>query len=297
MIKLYWGGGDSNFNNFGDELSVYIIRKLSGEKVVFSKPTLKGQIKTTFFSILNFNKNTTLTLKAWFKPHAPVILSIGSILEVSNKNCIVWGSGYMRKEHRAKGGKILAVRGKYTANNLEIQGFEKPEILGDPALLLPLIFKKPKTNNHKIVIGIMPHFTEYEYFKKKYGNIYKVFNVNSNDVEKTIEEIVGCDYFLSTSLHGLIVAHAYNIPAIWIEKNILEPDRFKFKDYFSSVNIEEYNGYTQLDDILKCEESIVEFFSLHKNISKINNSIIKIQKELLSVAPFKLFKYYETLLM
>ena len=142
MIKIFWCGGDSRNKNFGDELGPYIIEKLTNETVVFWKPTFKGQLRTTFIALSRFNHFTINTLKGWLKPFQKIVFSAGSILEVANKNSVVWGSGYICKEHRATGGTYLAVRGELTANNLELHGFKKPLVYGDPALLLPLLYTK-----------------------------------------------------------------------------------------------------------------------------------------------------------
>jgi hypothetical protein len=51
-----------------------------------------------------------------------------------------------------------------------------------------------------------------------------------------IKEIAACEHILSTSLHGLIAADSFDIPAAWARR---EPDlwggRFKFLDYESAV--------------------------------------------------------------
>jgi hypothetical protein len=295
MIKLFWCGGDSQKKNFGDELGPYLIRKLSDEKVVFWKPTFKGQLKTTLFALLRFDQITIQTLIGWLKPFEKIIFCAGSILEVANKKSIVWGSGYICNEHRAKGGTFLAVRGQLTANNLELHGFTKPLVFGDPALLLPIVYNKKNTNKTNTnIIGIIPHFTEYDYFINKYSNQYKIINLRTDNIESVIDQITDCEYILSSSLHGIIVSHAYNIPAIWIERNVLEPDGFKFKDYFSSVDTDFYPGFNSIEEILKNKDTVFGFFDIHKNKSSINNSITKIQKSLLSVAPFKLKDIYKS---
>ena len=57
-----------------------------------------------------------------------------------------------------------------------------------------------------------------------------------NGPDRVVREIASCAAVLSTSLHGLIVADAYDIPAAWAT---LAPDlmggTFKFHDYESNV--------------------------------------------------------------
>jgi pyruvyltransferase len=297
MIKIFWCGGDSSKKNFGDELGPYIIKKLTNETVVFWKPTFKGQIKTTVIALLKFNQFTIDTLKGWLRPFEKIVFSAGSILEVANKKSIVWGSGYICNEHKATGGAYLAVRGKLTAKNLELHGFKKPLVYGDPALLLPILYKKKKGNtNNKNIIGIIPHFTEYNYFKTEFGHLYKIINLKSDKIESIIDEITDCDYILSTSLHGIIVSHAYDIPAIWIERDVLEVDGFKFKDYFSSVGIEFYSGFNSINEICKNQDTVIDFFNMNKKISKINTSIFDLQKGLLKVFPFKIVEPYKSII-
>ena len=57
-------------------------------------------------------------------------------------------------------------------------------------------------------------------------------------MKTVINEINSSTVCISTSLHGLIIAQAYNIPWVWLEifdKN-LTGDDFKFKDFFSTIN-------------------------------------------------------------
>lgn len=115
-------------------------------------------------------------------------------------------------------------------------------------------------------------------------NNLNIIHLRGTHVEKTINEICSCRFIYSSSLHGLIVSHAYGIPALWFEHTRLTGDRFKFYDYFSSVCIPAYSpltieemegsGFTK---ILESEKMYIDRHLLHD-----------IQSELIRLAPFKI---------
>lgn len=124
---------------------------------------------------------------------------------------------------------------------------------------------------------------------------YKIIDLTTNDVEGIITEICSCKKILSTSLHGIIVAQAYNIPALWIKKNDIGTDGFKFYDYFSSVGITQYEGFSNIDEILKSPNSINTLFDENKNLAKIQVSLINLQRNLIKVAPFNILDKFKNM--
>jgi pyruvyltransferase len=112
---------------------------------------------------------------------------------------------------------------------------------GDPALLLPIYYKVPFRKN-KYEIGIIPHYVDFKKVKRKLkdGEV-NVINI-CDSVENVIYEIVSCERTISSSLHGLIVSHAYRVPSLWAEfSNRIIGKGFKFKDYLLSVNLDIYD--------------------------------------------------------
>ena len=282
-IKLvYW-----NKPNFGDMLSPYIVEKLSEKKIVYKSYNIGGinTIKKFIKCILTFDfKKIDSILFPWEQN----LLAIGSILSYGNKYSVIWGSGFISENEPFSGGKVLAVRGKYTHDKLIRMGFQGTSIWGDPALLIPLLVNSVscKTN----LIGVIPHWSEVDYFLDKYNDKYKIIDFRTKEIESTIAQITSCQYILSTSLHGLIVSHAYGIPALWIKKRTLHVDDIKFKDYLSSVNIQVYEGFRNIEEILSSEQNCLELFLQHKNKSLPNLDIKIIQEKLLDVAPFHILK-------
>jgi len=211
--------------NFGDGLNVPLIEYLSGKKVLISKflpPVVKR------------NNDTNAV--------------IGSILQWSKDNCVVWGAGYISDQNikivRPK--KTLAVRGPLTRKIFLDHNIDCPEVYGDPALLLPLIYN-PKTEK-KYEIGFIPHFvnkkSEYITLYQNNTNCLVLDILKRVDYNVFIDQILSCKYIVTSSLHGLIMAHSYQIPVLWVQYSVdLIGGRFKFDDYLQSVNKQHINPF------------------------------------------------------
>jgi len=203
--------------NYGDLLSKYIVEKISKKKVRWHDPR-KNKKKVHYFAI-------------------------GSLLAFTNSKSIVWGSGIIDKKDSVANCSFLAVRGPQTRKRLKGLGYHCPPVYGDPAILLPLFFK-PKV---EVVyeVGIVPHYRDFNRAKNLFGKMpgIKIINLLTNDIEETTREILSCRKVISSSLHGIVIAHTYNIPAVWIKlSNQLHGDGIKFQDYLESVGLSNYEG-------------------------------------------------------
>lgn len=243
--------------NFGDILTPYIVEKLSGVKPIYFKPSTRGS---------KYIKHSIM---------------VGSIIDESYENTIVWGSGITSISDRIRGGDFRAVRGPETVKRLIELGFASPQVVGDPSILLPLFYNP--TINKKYKIGIIPHYVDYDNISvslKDKDNIL-VIDLMTNNIEKVIDQILQCEKIISTSLHGIIVANVYGIPTVWLKySNKILGDDVKFYDYFHSVELFDISFYNK--DILELNVFEDLKFSLPKD------SIIKnIQKGLLETYPYK----------
>lgn len=269
--------------NFGDALNPYLLGKLSGRRVEYC-PQHRPFFKEEFNRFLSNPFIFDWQRMKWPETKQPVVMAIGSMLEHSRPNYLIWGTGFLRESGVFGGGKVLAVRGKYSAAKLVEQGFPNCEVYGDPALLMPLVYPVERVDNEKVTrIGIIPHYLDYQTMRNKYLQ-YEVIDMNTYDVEFVINRVISCDYIFSSSLHGVIIAHAYGIPALWVKGPGTGKETIKFKDYFSSVEIPYYDGCFDLDDIIK--NRLYDSDELRKFMLPDSNTLIKIQKDLLSVAPF-----------
>ena len=139
----------------------------------------------------------------------------------------------------------------------------------------------------KYQLGVIPHYVDYEFVKKHFSHLKDVLIINlmTNNVEDTTDEILQCKHIISSSLHGIIVAHAYRVPALWIKFSD-KPfgDDIKFKDYFKSVKIQPYVSFT--NELLNDNENIEKFFK--EDVALPDQNVINNLKEgLMDVCPFK----------
>lgn len=164
------------------------------------------------------------------------MIMIGSIATQAKKDTHVYGSGFMwRTDPVCKEANWHWVRGPISRQKVLDAGGTCPELYGDPAMLLPHFWEgAPKVHD----IGFVPHYIDYHECKAKYPDEY-VINLVSGDPKQITEQITSCRTIVSSSLHGLIVAHAYGIPAAWVKfSNKLDGDDMKFHDHFLSLGIE-----------------------------------------------------------
>lgn len=206
--------------NFGDDINKILIGLLSNKKVIPYKFSIIGKL---------FNKEK--------------YMCIGSIISMFNlRNSIIWGTGILSSKFTINGHpkKIISVRGPLTRQCLIKNGFKCPEIYGDPALLLPLFYNPSIKKEYKI--GIIPHYLDHK--SPKLEKLINKLSQNSILISVTdyknwkdfINKILSCDLILSSSLHGIIISDAYEVPNIWCDFGFkMDDDGFKFRDYFLSV--------------------------------------------------------------
>jgi len=295
-LNLYWYKLKEGNGNFGDELSPYIIRHLSGLEIrrvtnVNLKNIFIFIARMTYRKIKNqytFKEYIIAIQTIFFKK---IILSIGSIIDHNtSKKAVIWGSGFIDyKSNFVTTAKYLAVRGKLTQSQLSSKGVDV-KYLGDPAILIPLVYNEIKEKKYEV--GIIPHHLHYSFFKEKQLNDKILLIDLTNDIETIIDNIRSCTTIISSSLHGLIVSHSYAIPAIWIDvKTIpLYGSFYKFIDYYSSID-EDCKVPYEIEHFVVAR-LLKNLVISNCNIEKIHNNILSLQKDLLSCAPFNLKEEY-----
>lgn len=93
----------------------------------------------------------------------------------------------------------------------------------------------------------IPHIYERHLFSKE-EHSYVVHPTEPwNEV---IEKILDSAFVISSSLHGLIIAEAYGIPARYVRLSEKEP-LFKYQDYYLGTGRSEFTFATSLEEALK----------------------------------------------
>lgn len=198
--------------------------------------------------------------KSFFNKQTVRFSFIGSVISFITYKSIVYGSGFLTKSIADKFCKknipldIYAVRGPLTREALTKSGYIVPEIYGDPAILLPL-FYKPKIKENKNDYVVIPHWSKINEY-----NTRNILSPITNDWKYFIDEIVSSNIVISASLHGVIIAEAYGIPAILLNDTEHE-DQFKYKDYYYGTNRYEFPIATNLEEALKITPPSIPDFS------------------------------------
>lgn len=172
----------------------------------------------------------------WAPLHQAELIGIGSTLRFVTKDHTVLGTGAMWAHDRpSPNARYLAVRGPLSRDIVLQAGGDCPAVFGDLALLLPRIHDGPieKTCH----IGVVPHYVDTEAARHTYPDAHLIPPLAADPLS-VVDAIRQCRLILSSSLHGLIVAHAYGIPAAWVRlSDKLDGDDTKFHDYGASVGL------------------------------------------------------------
>lgn len=208
-------------NNFGDLIGPMIVKKLLNNKGLDRK----------------HGGNSRL-------------LTVGSILHLAESGDCVWGSGKLGnvedQRYKFKNIDVRAVRGPLTRDFLLSRGVKVPEIYGDPALLLPHLFPKLKqlSLNPKYDITIVPHFLDLPSYKNKKN----ILNPRQ-PVMKVLERIVQSKMVVGSSLHAIIIAEAFGIPARLFQSQ--SEHIFKYQDYYNGTGRETFQMASSVKEAIE----------------------------------------------
>lgn len=165
---------------------------------------------------------------------------VGTNIHGAYQSATVWGSGiyppqsrterFLQKISRRKL-DVRAVRGPLTKKVLEDYGHKCPEVYGDPAIFMPLFYHPIKEKKYDCLV--IPQFIN----EKSFRNVHpkeRMISMNTDDYKYVIDEIVSSKIVYTSSLHGIILAEAYGIPAVFY-RSLPKYKDFKYYDYYYST--------------------------------------------------------------
>ncbi|HEV8050973.1 MAG TPA: polysaccharide pyruvyl transferase family protein [Parachlamydiaceae bacterium] len=222
----YWQ--QKQFINFGDYISLKLVERITDSQIEI---------------FYRYPKNTKQKL-----------LAIGSILSFAVQNDVIWGTGVNGKwlgleNYPFTNLDARSVRGPLTRKFLmDNFGIGCPEIYGDPALLFPYFFPEfQRSENPSRDYIVIPHYTEKNLFPKDQEDriVYP-----TDPWDEVIGKIIDSQLVISSSLHGIVIAEAYGIPAICLRATGNEP-LFKYEDYYQGTGRPDFKYATTVEEALK----------------------------------------------
>jgi pyruvyltransferase len=232
-IPLYYWDARTwqDFTNFGDLLSEKIVTRIVGHRIA-----------------------TTLNSRLLTECGKRKLLGLGSIIHMAEDNDVIWGSGINGKHPDRMDTKIYrftkldvrAVRGPLTRQFLLEMGIDCPEVYGDPALLIPRLFpefKRAENPSRKYII--IPHYSD-EHLFINHPHMVTV----QEDWDEVIRQILDSRFVISTSLHGIVLAESFGIPARYLKVSNAEP-LFKYADYYYGTNRYDFKYATTVKEALQ----------------------------------------------
>lgn len=197
--------------NFGDALTPWLIERIAGVRPRFLEAA----------------------------DPRPKLFVTGSVIALAGPGSTVWGAGILhRTDAVCPDATLLAVRGPLTRARALACGAACPEVYGDPALLLPRFYRPPPIRCSGV--GLVPHFSDLPRLRGQVEGSAELRLIDIQDpIERVIDQLAACELVASSSLHGIIAAHAYGVPAVWLKlRDLPSGDDSKFTDYQLAIGAE-----------------------------------------------------------
>ena len=219
-IRLHWSRSKPNF---GDWLSPALCEALSGRPVAYA-PANRCDL-----------------------------FAVGSLFDRIPRHRFgrkvdVWGTGSIGPvKPRSSRHRYHALRGPLTAGLILNQ---QVSALGDPGLLAERLLPE-RTIAKRYTVGIVPHYKD--------AGISAVAALESHFSTSTVIDVFdppgrvvatiqSCHFVLSSSLHGLVVAHGLGIPAAWVVlSDAVRGGGWKFRDHYAALGVSEPRAFSVQD--------------------------------------------------
>lgn len=207
------------------------------------------------------------------------LYGIGSVATLGFQNATIWGSGMLNPPSSRKRRfafyhfvklDIRAVRGPLTRKALQWYGYDCPETYGDPAILMPRIYTPKAIERMRRKYCVVKHLHDFAHYENEISTL-------TTDYFSFIDRIVSSELVISSSLHGIILAESYGVPAVLFLPPTLDNSLFKYQDYYYSTGRDSFPVATTIEEALLAEPCELPSFR-------------KMQDKLLDVFPYDLWR-------
>uniref|UniRef100_A0A7S2XNG5 Polysaccharide pyruvyl transferase domain-containing protein n=1 Tax=Attheya septentrionalis TaxID=420275 RepID=A0A7S2XNG5_9STRA len=226
-VVVYITAGKSWSNNIGDQFGVNVA------------------------SHMLISQTDTHSVIAGIPSGIAIVGSIVSQLLPNHPGVIHWGVGLIRDggPPLAKGdSKVLCVRGPRTRDWLLLTHGLNPLVISDPATTASDIFPIQVLKNNSAIVEKEVCFVIHAVDRKEafaQCPLCEKFLVNNygRDIKGFLADLLSCKRVVSSSLHGVIFSHSFDIPALPVVfgDGIIGGD-FKFIDYMHSIGMTSFQG-------------------------------------------------------
>jgi pyruvyltransferase len=197
-------------HNFGDSLFHALVNRMTGRELQTASARYSG----------------------------PIFYPGGSVLHLCKQGDIAWGVGANLNASRWRGRKqfednfdIRSVRGPLTASFVkDFLQLPSPVVAGDSALLVPRYFPEWRSIQSQGTIALVRHYADEAGTTVVSDEVLMIDPLR--DPAVVVPEILSCELVVSSSLHGIIVAESFGIPARWLKSDTKGPASMKFYDYY-----------------------------------------------------------------
>jgi len=192
------------------------------------------------------------------KKYQHCFTAVGSVYQFTRPGDVVWGPGlhvtfrnqFIRYDPTPRNFTLVGVRGPRTEQWIKkdmpmLAPNADPNVLpeslpkGDPGSLIPRLFPSvcdaATMITKKTKFCLMPHYSHYAHLENYTQTMKLPFALippNGRDWQAVVGDICHCEYLTSSSLHGIILAEAFGIPAVWIPSG---ENKFKYLDYYEGL--------------------------------------------------------------
>ncbi|MCP2264680.1 polysaccharide pyruvyl transferase family protein [Promicromonospora thailandica] len=174
------------------------------------------------------------------------LLAVGSILNLARAGDVLWGIGANGKtlDQTAPYREldVRAVRGPLTREFLRQKGYDVPAVYGDPGLLVGRLWPREDVarGTRPRAVTVIPNLHDLHHARNRSDAV-----APTTELWKTLAAIAASDLVVGSSLHAIVVAESFGVPARLVSSSVEPP--FKYEDYYRGTGRPDFRPAPDVD--------------------------------------------------